>query len=93
MVGQSYKIYLAFEMPESEANKNLGMFMVCLELNDKDGALVANSCRPVMLHYRSWLFHTIKTIVYSPFLLLGTAEEKQNVIVEMFSDYEEDQVI
>lgn len=79
-------------MPESEANRKLGMFMVCLELNDKDGTLVDNSCRPVMLHYKSWLLHTIKTLILSPFLLLGTTEEKQLVTVEMFSDFEEDQV-
>ncbi|KAL0273430.1 UNVERIFIED_CONTAM: hypothetical protein PYX00_006092 [Menopon gallinae] len=91
MVGQRYKIYLNFEMPESEANKKLGMFMVCLELNDKTGVLVANSCRPVMLHYRSWLLHIIKTVVYSPVLLFGTAEEKQFINVEMFSDFEDDQ--
>ncbi|KAK6623378.1 hypothetical protein RUM43_009230 [Polyplax serrata] len=90
MVGQSYKIYLNFEMPESVANRNLGMFMVCLDLNDKDGTHVARSCRPVMLHYRSRLLHIIKTVVMAPLLVLGTAEEKQLITVEMFSDFEED---
>lgn len=93
MVGQRYKIYLTFEMPESEANKNLGMFMVCLELNNNENMVVGSSCRPVMLHYRSQLMYIIKTLVMAPLLILGTAEEKQIITVEMFSDYEEDEVI
>ena len=92
MVGQSYKIFLSFEMPESEANKNLGMFMVCLELNGQNGELVGHSCRPVMLHYRSKLLTIIKTLVFSPMLVFGTSEEKQIVQVEMFSDFRENEV-
>nr|CAD7439367.1 unnamed protein product [Timema bartmani] len=91
MVGQSYKMFLNLEMPESPANKMLGMFMVCVELQGKDEILVDSSCRSAMLHYRSSLLHALSTLTFSPMLLFGHAEEKQNVILELFSDFEEDQ--
>ncbi|KAJ9576954.1 hypothetical protein L9F63_006480 [Diploptera punctata] len=91
MIGQQYKMYLDLEMPESPANQNLGMFMVCIQLHDKETQLVDNSCRSTMLHYRSYLLHILTTIVYSPLMVLGHREEKQNIVVEMFSSFEEDQ--
>lgn len=92
MVGQSYKIYLTIEMPESDVNKNLGMFMVCLNLTDKEQTLVDSSCRAVMLHYRSKVLYLMRTFIYSPMLIFGTTEEKQKITVEMFGDFEENQV-
>nr|CAD7257202.1 unnamed protein product [Timema shepardi] len=68
------------------------MFMVCVELQGKDEILVDSSCRSAMLHYRSSLLHALSTLTFSPMLLFGHAEEKQNVILELFSDFEEDQV-
>lgn len=66
--------------------------MVCMQLHDKDQSLIANSCRSTMLHYRSYLLHTLNTLFYSPVMLLGSLEERQNIRVELFSDFEEDQV-
>lgn len=45
-----------------------------------------------MLHYRSDLLHSLNTLALSPLLIIGTAEQKQIVPVELFSNYEEDQV-
>ncbi|PNF35613.1 hypothetical protein B7P43_G01878 [Cryptotermes secundus] len=91
MVGQQYKMYLDLEMPESPANQNLGMFMVCIQLHDKEGGLVDNSCRSTMLHYRSYLLHTLNTLIFSPMMVFGNKEEKQNIVLELFADFEEDQ--
>ncbi|XP_065346788.1 seipin isoform X2 [Cloeon dipterum] len=88
--GQKYRIYLTLDMPESPKNKDLGMFMVCLSMRDKDANLMSHSCRAAMLHYKSELLLTIKTLLFSPFLIFGPTEEKQGVVVELFSDYEED---
>ncbi|XP_059484481.1 seipin isoform X2 [Neocloeon triangulifer] len=88
--GQKYRVYLNLDMPESPRNKELGMFMVCLSMRDKDGTLMSHSCRSAMLHYRSELLLTMKTLLFSPFLIFGPNEEKQGVIVELFADYEED---
>ncbi|XP_026461669.1 seipin [Ctenocephalides felis] len=91
MIGQPYKVYLYIEMPESDANKNLGMFMVCAEMRDTASKLRGHSCRSAMLHYRSDLLHSLNTLALSPLLIIGTAEQKQIVPVELFSNYEEDQ--
>lgn len=92
MVGQPYRVILELEMPESEANQQLGMFMVCVDLKDRDGEEIARSCRSAMLHYKSYIHHILSTLVYSPFLLSGSTEEKQVVHVELFSSFEEDPV-
>ncbi|KAJ8919999.1 hypothetical protein NQ315_006529 [Exocentrus adspersus] len=89
MMGQPYKVHLDLDMPESPTNRQLGMFMVCVDFRGKRGQLLANSCRSAMLHYRGPLLDTIYKIVFSPFFVLGSAEEKQNVHIELFSDYEE----
>ncbi|XP_046751449.1 seipin [Diprion similis] len=91
MVGQPYKVNLHMEMPESPTNKELGMFMVCAQLRDRDGVLVGNACRSAMLHYRSSLLHTLTTLTFSPMMILGSTEEKQNIVLEMFANFEEDQ--
>ena len=91
MVGQPYKLNLHLEMPESPANKELGMFMVCAQLRSRDGFLVDHTCRSAMLHYRSTLLHTLTTLTFSPMMIFGNVEEKQDVILELFSNFEEDQ--
>lgn len=70
-----------------------GMFMVCIRLQDKDGQLVDNSCRSAMLHYRSYLLHMLSTLIFSPMMVFGNKEEKQNIVLELLADFEEDQVI
>ncbi|XP_043252919.1 seipin [Colletes gigas] len=91
MVGQPYKVNLHLEMPESPANKELGMFMVCAQLHSRDGFLVKHACRSAMLHYRSRLLHALTTFTFSPMMIFGTTEEKQNVVLELFGNFEEDQ--
>ncbi|XP_023020687.1 lipid droplet biogenesis associated protein seipin isoform X1 [Leptinotarsa decemlineata] len=89
MIGQPYKIHLDLEMPESPKNRELGMFMVCVEFIGRDGTLVEHSCRSTMLHYRGILLDTLYKLVFSPFFLFGSAEEKQTVQVELFSNFED----
>lgn len=92
MFGQPYKVHLELEMPESPNNKDLGMFMVCADFRGKDGFLVASSCRSTMLHYKSWITEVLYTLMFSPFFVLGGSEEKQQIHVELFADYEEREV-
>jgi len=66
--------------------------MVCVDFKAKDGETLANSCRSAMLHYKSGLLDTLYKVVFIPFFILGSSEEKQLVHVELFSDYEESEV-
>ncbi|XP_014474888.1 PREDICTED: seipin isoform X1 [Dinoponera quadriceps] len=91
MIGQAYKVNLHLEMPESPANRELGMFMVCAQLRSRDGFLVDHSCRSTMLHYRSTLLHALTTLTFSPMMIFGNVEEKQDVVLELFGNFEEDQ--
>lgn len=91
MIGQPYKVILNIDMPESPQNQELGMFMVCAEMRDQSSSLSGHSCRASMLHYKSTLLTWISTWLMSPFLITGLREETQNVPVELFSKYEDDQ--
>ncbi|KAM9511490.1 seipin-like isoform 8-T13 [Salvelinus alpinus] len=98
--GQPYRISLELEMPESPANQELGMFMVKMFCYSGQGQTVTSSARSVrqlssssrftMLRYRSGLLQTLGTLFLIPFFLAGTADQKQLVEVELFSEYRED---
>uniref|UniRef100_A0A023FA80 Seipin n=1 Tax=Triatoma infestans TaxID=30076 RepID=A0A023FA80_TRIIF len=92
MVGQPYKITLVLEVPESNRNKELGMFLVCGQLTNKGGVTIAHSCRATMLRYRSPLVHMLTVLALSPFYVSNLLEEKQILQVELFSNFEEDQI-
>lgn len=91
MVGQPYRIFVNIDMPESEQNIDLGMFMVCAEMRDKSTQLRSHSCRTAMMHYRSYLTRTISTLIMSPLIVFGFKDETQHIPVELFSSYEDDQ--
>lgn len=74
-------------MPESPVNQQLGMFMVKMSPYTKAGKTVSSAGRSTMLHYRSSLLQSLGTVLFSPFLLTGMAEQKQLIEVELFSDY------
>ncbi|XP_076835464.1 seipin isoform X2 [Brachyhypopomus gauderio] len=90
MYGQPYRVSLELEMPESPVNEQLGMFMVKMSCYTKNGITVSTVSRSAMLHYRSSLLQTLNTLVFSPLLLTGLAEQKQLVDVELYSDYRSD---
>lgn len=85
--GQPYRISLELEMPESPVNEQLGMFMVKMSCYSRGGQTVSSVARSAMLHYRSSLLQTLSTLVFSPLLLSGVAEQKQLIEVELYSDY------
>lgn len=85
--GQPYRISLELEMPESPVNEQLGMFMVKMSSYTKGGKTVSSVGRSTMLHYRSSLLQSMSTLLFSPFLLTGMAEQKQLIEIELFSDY------
>jgi seipin len=89
MVGQPYKVVVELELPESPHNRDTGMFMVCGELRDAEHDTVERSCRSAILHYKSFIHNVIATLIYFPFLLSGSAEEKQLISVELFSGFQE----
>jgi hypothetical protein len=49
MTGQQYTLALSLKMPESNVNKNLGMFMTCIQMRSKESKIVRSACRSSML--------------------------------------------
>ncbi|XP_071159026.1 seipin-like isoform X2 [Mytilus edulis] len=92
VTGQLYSIVLNLDLPESNVNKELGMFIVKLQLYNKNGESLSSATRSVstMLHYRSELLRVLDTFVFSPLLLSGFVEQKQMLMIEFFSNYVDD---
>lgn len=90
MPGQPYDINVQMEMPESEVNQKLGMFMIVVHLYTKHGQVVQTSARSAMLHYKSTLLRYLYTLSYSLFLILDQMKEEQIQSVEVFHNYLED---
>lgn len=90
MVGQPYKVVVNIDLPESDRNRDVGMFMVCAEMRDLRQNLRSHSCRSAMLRYKSPLLTQISTWVLSPLYILGLREEMQSLTVELFHDFLDD---
>lgn len=69
------------------------MFTLCIRLSDKYGYLVSSSCRSDRLKYRSSLYRIVHTLFMIPFYLTGLSEEKQIIQFDMYTDFEDDQVL
>ncbi|XP_050731539.1 seipin-like isoform X3 [Eriocheir sinensis] len=98
--GQKYRVVVDVDMPESPVNKQLGnaslrpgMFLLHMEMKSQGGETLRQSSRSSMLRYKSQLLHVLSTSLFAPFLLSGLQEEKQEVTIELFSQYEEDPLV
>lgn len=87
MVGQPYHISVRLEVPETPRNQDLGVFMICVDMKDKENMLKSHACRSTMLRYQSPWLQTVKTILFMPFYVFGFREEKQELDVEIFNKY------
>lgn len=87
MTGQPYSISVLLEVPESGINQELGMFRSCLKVINIGGTQLAESCRSSILEFRSSLLRVLETFVFSPFLLLGTATQRQWININFFRDF------
>ncbi|XP_056133932.1 seipin-like [Lampris incognitus] len=97
--GQSYRISLELDVPDSPANQELGMFMIRMTCYSAEGRVVvsslrsatqlltASSSRFTMLRYRSDLVRTAEMLLFLPAYVTGVAKQKQLLQVELFSDY------
>lgn len=90
MTGQSYTVSLSLEMPESEVNKNLGMFMSCAQLLSRESKVSKSACRSAMMKYRSESLRTLELYFTWPGLITGYVDEKQYVHIPLFDDYMDD---
>ncbi|XP_078591826.1 seipin-like isoform X4 [Branchiostoma floridae x Branchiostoma japonicum] len=88
-MGQVYEISLDLEMPESPVNQNQGMFLIELTFYTVNGEISYKTARPTMLRYKSPLLQVLHTLVYSPLLVFGAAEQKQVLSVVLAEEFQE----
>ena len=85
--GQRYFIELVLTLPESEINKQLGVFMVKVDLRSADRTLLASSKQHSMLPYESSIVTLFrKTMLILP-LAFGLMSETRTVTLLSFDHY------
>ena len=77
-------------MPESDVNKNLGMFMTCVQLSSNDFKMVRSTCRSAMMKYRSEPVRSLERYFIWPAQLTGYSDEKQSVHIPLLDDFLDD---
>ncbi|KAL8052356.1 hypothetical protein ABFS82_06G204900 [Erythranthe guttata] len=78
-VGHTLYVSLLLLMPESDYNRDLGIFQLSAELLSVGGELVAKSSHPCMLRFRSWPVRLTRTFLMGVPLLLGMTTETQRL--------------
>ncbi|KAL9180085.1 hypothetical protein ACHAXT_008055 [Thalassiosira profunda] len=85
--GQRYFFELTLTLPESEVNRQLGVFMVSVGLRSDDWALLASSKQHSMLPYESALVSLFrKTMLLLP-LASGLLSETRDIDLLCFDNY------
>ncbi|XP_076955134.1 seipin-1-like [Bidens hawaiensis] len=82
-VGHSCNVRLVFVMPESDYNRDIGMFQVVAESLSMNGDIITSSSRPCMLRFRSHPVRLMQTFVMAVPLFLGITSETQTVNVPL----------
>ncbi|KAI3824525.1 hypothetical protein L1987_05985 [Smallanthus sonchifolius] len=75
-------------MPESDNNRNLGIFQVRVDFLSSDGKLLATTKKPCMLQFKSEPIRLLSTLVQLASLLTGYPSETQTLDIK-FSGYTE----
>ncbi|KAK7340366.1 hypothetical protein VNO77_21068 [Canavalia gladiata] len=88
-VGHTFLASLALVMPESEFNRELGMFQITAEILSVNGNVIAQSSQPCMLRFRSSPIRLARTFMMGVPLVLGFSGETQNINVEILRHREE----
>ena len=85
--GQQYRIRVDLNLPESNVNKEQGMFMIRLSLRDMNSKNIVTSARPSMLTYKSLPVKLIHTLFSWPLFLTGFKRESEDIQVPLIDDY------
>ncbi|XP_010540548.1 PREDICTED: seipin-2-like [Tarenaya hassleriana] len=81
VIPQNHKIEIvvSLTLPESEYNRNLGMFQVGVDFLSTDGQTLASSRRPCMLKFRSEPIRLVQTLLKIVPLVTGYVSETQTL--------------
>ncbi|TYJ38139.1 hypothetical protein E1A91_A05G423400v1 [Gossypium mustelinum] len=82
-VGHTIHVYLLLVMPESDFNRDIGVFQLNAELISINGDVIGKSSQPVMLRFTSLPLRLARTFFMAIPLLLGISSETQKVKIEI----------
>ncbi|KAK4282970.1 hypothetical protein QN277_014278 [Acacia crassicarpa] len=88
-IGHTFYISLILVMPESNFNRDIGVFQLSAEVLSENGNVIAKSSQPMMLRYRSFPVRLARTLMMGMPLLLGICEETQKTTVEILKHKED----
>ncbi|XP_059308122.1 seipin-1 [Lycium ferocissimum] len=87
-VGHTMYVSLFLLMPESDFNRDIGVFQLVAEALSKDGLIMARSSHPCMLRFRSLPIRLMREFMMSVPLVLGLTAETQTITVPMLKHKE-----
>lgn len=90
-VGHTFSVSLSLLMPESDFNRELGVFQLTAELLSVNGNVIAKSSQPCMLRFRSSPIRLARTVMMGVPLVLGISAETQKINVEILRHKEQNQ--
>ncbi|XP_002976810.2 seipin-1 [Selaginella moellendorffii] len=79
------RVGVSLTLPESDYNRQLGMFQVAAEILSARNEVVVRSSRPCMLRFQSVPIRYARTLIYSVPVLLDVAGEYQILELEMIN--------
>ncbi|CAH9073000.1 unnamed protein product, partial [Cuscuta epithymum] len=81
-VGHTFYVSLLLLMPESDYNRELGIFQVNAELlSNGSGVRTSRSSHPCMLQFRSQPIRLMRELIWGLPLLLGITTETQKLVI------------
>ncbi|PIA17845.1 hypothetical protein COEREDRAFT_32562, partial [Coemansia reversa NRRL 1564] len=82
-MSQAYAVSLDLEVPTSEFNRDIGSFMVSLDLQNRQGESMYQSARPSILPYQSLPVRLLSTVVRAVPLTLGLTHESTRLQITL----------
>ena len=87
--GRHYYLDIALTLPESDANRHIGMFVLEIDLLSNDGAVLASSTRSTMLPYESYFVGMARKFLLLFPILIGATPEARTVTLSCFDHFVE----
>ncbi|KAL2924811.1 Seipin-1, partial [Bienertia sinuspersici] len=91
-VGHTFHVSVVLLVPDSDYNRDIGVFQLMAEVMSTDGRLVTRSSQPLMLQFHSYPIRLMRTFIMGIPILLGISRETQNIKVQMLR-YKEDNIV
>ncbi|KAL0559027.1 hypothetical protein IC582_003616 [Cucumis melo] len=90
-VGHTFFVCVVLLMPESQFNREFGVFQLSAELISTNGNIITSSSQPCMLRFRSAPVRFARTLLTSFPILIGISTEAQRLSFPILKHKEENQ--